>query len=93
MSPQGSFISSPQASPTDSSGNGPKTVTGYDDRGFTTIRTIYPEATSAPSGSGFQGAGDAIPAAPLAAGSWTLVLSSILPWAIVILHIPGCLGF
>ncbi|ENH99858.1 glycoside hydrolase family 16 protein [Bipolaris maydis ATCC 48331] len=94
MSPPGSSISSPQALPTDSSGNGPKTVTGYDDRGFTTIRTIYPEATPAPSGNGPQGnAGEAIPAAPLAASSWTLVLSSILPWAIVLLHIPTCLGF
>ncbi|XP_014557857.1 glycoside hydrolase family 16 protein [Bipolaris victoriae FI3] len=94
MSPPGSSISSPQALPTDSSGNGPKTVTGYDDHGFTTIRTIFPEATPAPSGNAPQGnAGEAVPAAPLAASSWTLVISSILPWAIVLLHIPTCLGF
>lgn len=92
MFPQGSSISSPQASPTDSSANGPKTVTGYDDRGFTTIRTIYPETTPSPTASGLSNAANAVPAAPAEGSSWKLMVSSILPWTIVLLHIPSCIG-
>ena len=94
MFPQGSYTSSPQALPTGSSDNGPKTVTGYDDRGFTTIRTIYPATTPAPTANGLENnaAKDAVPAAPAQGASWKLMVSSILPWAIVLIHIPGCVG-
>ncbi|KAH6882090.1 concanavalin A-like lectin/glucanase domain-containing protein [Alternaria rosae] len=93
MFPPGSYTSSPQALPTGSYDNGPKTVTGYDDRGFTTIRTIYPATTPAPTSNGLENAAkDAVPAAPAQGASWKLMVSSILPWVIVLIHIPGCIG-
>jgi hypothetical protein len=93
MSPLGSYTSSPQALPTGSSDNGPKTVTGYDDRGFTTIRTIYPSKTPAPTISELENnAATGVPAAPAQGASWKLMVSSILPWVIVLVHIPGCLS-
>jgi hypothetical protein len=40
----------PAALPSGSSGDSkPFVVTGYDDRGFTTVRTVYPSTTPAPT--------------------------------------------
>ncbi|EFQ86066.1 hypothetical protein PTT_18783 [Pyrenophora teres f. teres 0-1] len=99
MSPQGSSTSSPQASPTASSANGYDLSTGYDNYGFSTVRTIYhsttpplPTATVPPS---FRNAIPAAPdsAPPAVSAGWKLALSTILPWIILLLHLPSCLGY
>jgi len=94
MSPLGSYTSSPQALPTASSANGLELSTGYDDQGFSTVRTIYHGTTPSPTATGLQNnAASAIPAAPEHSSAWKFAVSSILPWAIIILHLPSCLGF
>jgi hypothetical protein len=93
MSQVASFTSSPQASPTDSSGSSPSIVTGYDDRGFTTVRTIYPGTTAAPTVQN-NAAETPVRAAPAqeGAGSKT-TLAALLGWAIIIIHMSRCAGW
>jgi hypothetical protein len=80
MSPAASSTPLPAASPSVSFGDlKPSVVTGYDDRGFTTIRTLYPSTTpaSTPSTANRLQNNAATPAAPAAnisgkrAVSWT----------------------
>ncbi|KAF1939867.1 extracellular cell wall glucanase Crf1/allergen Asp F9 [Clathrospora elynae] len=98
-----SYTSLPPASPTElSGGSRPYVVTGYDDRGFTTLRTIYPGTTAAPAQSttGIYNnvAESAVPAAPATNSSvknlsLRFFLSSVLPWLVIIIHMPLCIDF
>jgi hypothetical protein len=96
MFPQGSYTSWQPASPTDWDSSGePKLVTGFDDRGFSTVRTIYPEKTPNSNGNGVQNnaAETAVVAAPAEDASAKTFVFGFLPWAIIIVHILGCVDF
>lgn len=79
MSPAASSTQLPAALSSVSSGDSkPSVVTGYDDRGFTTIRTLYLGTTPAPTpttGNRIQNNAAAIDA-PAANPSWKLAV----PW-------------
>jgi hypothetical protein len=93
MSQVVSYTSSPQASPTGLLLGSPELVTGYDDRGFTTVRTIYHGTTAAPT---LQNNAEetAVLAAPAQKGAGSKMrLAALLGWAIVLFHIPGCVGW
>jgi hypothetical protein len=69
MSQAASFTPSPVASPSGSPGDSkPTVVTTYDDKGFTTLVTLYPGTTLAPTaGNRLQNnaAASGVPAAPV----------------------------
>jgi hypothetical protein len=93
MSQVASFTSSPQASPTDSSGSSPSLVTGYDDPGFTTVRTVYPGTMAAPTVQN-NAADTAVLAAPAQEGAGSKMrFAALLGWAIIIIHMPWCAGW
>lgn len=73
MSQAASYTPSPVPSPSVLPGDSkPTVVTGYDDRGFTTLKTLYPGTTAAPTTVGQlqnNAAESKAPSAPAAGSS------------------------
>jgi hypothetical protein len=81
MSQAASYTPSPVASPSGSPGDSkPSVVTGYDDRGFTTLKTIYPGTTPPATSVGQlqnNAAETKAPSAPVAGNSGARIFDGI----------------